>query len=122
MYRSRATRVVVRLSVVCLAIIAIVQVGLGPVAAAAPAEDGFVPALSEENQGPAPGTGRLIVVTNRHVTDAMRTQLSEYGTVHGLIDRYNLVAITPKGPDARASIQGLPFVRSVETDQLRSLT
>ncbi len=122
MNERRVSRVVLRLSVVCLAILAIAQAGPAQAAAAAAAEDGFVPVLTEENQGPAPNTGRMIVVADRPVTDAMRAELSNYGTVHGVIDRYNLVAMTPRGPAARSSIARLPFVQFAEIDQPRYLT
>jgi subtilisin family serine protease len=82
----------------------------------------YKPVLTLQNQGPAPHTGRLMVVTKGPVTNAMLEQLRSYGTVHGVIQRYNIVAVTPRGPSARLAIQRLPFVARVEADQVRYLT
>jgi len=82
----------------------------------------FKPVLTPQNQGPAPRTGRLMVLAKGPVTDAMLAQFRNYGTVHGVIQRYNIVAVTPRGPSGRLAIQGLPFVAKVEADQVRSLT
>lgn len=86
------------------------------------AVENFQPVLTFDNQGPAPNRGRLMVQTRGPLTDAMRAQLSKYGTVHGVIARYNIVAITPKGPRGRRAIEGLPFVNLVEEDQVRWMT
>jgi subtilisin family serine protease len=88
-------------------------------AAKAPA---FKPVLTPQNQGPAPHTGRLMVLAKGPVTDAMLAQLRNYGTVHGVIQRYNIVAVTPHGPSGQRAIQRLPFVATVERDQVRYLT
>ncbi len=82
----------------------------------------FQPLLTDSNLGPAPQTGRLIVVANRRVTDDMVADLRNYGTVHGVIYRYNAVVVTPSGINACIAIEGLPFVKSVENDQPRYLT
>jgi subtilisin family serine protease len=82
----------------------------------------YKPVLTLENQGPARNTGRLMVLTKGPITDAMLAQLRNYGTVHGVIERYNLVAVTPRGPRGRSAIQRLPFVARVEPDQVRYLT
>jgi subtilisin family serine protease len=80
------------------------------------------PVLTFDNHGPAPNRGRLMVQTRGPLTDAIRAQLSRYGTIHGVIERYNIVAITPKGPRARRAIKSLPFVSFAEKDQVRWLT
>ena len=82
----------------------------------------FKPVLTPQNQGPAPHTGRLMVLAKGPVTDAMLAQLRNYGTVHGVIQRYNIVAVTPRGPSGQRAIQRLPFVATVEADQVRFLT
>jgi subtilisin family serine protease len=82
----------------------------------------FKAVLTLQNQGPAPRTGRLMVLAKGPVTDAMLAQLRSYGAVHGVIQRYNIVAVTPHGPRGRRAIQGLPFVAKVEDDQVRYLT
>jgi len=97
------------------------------VSAASPAQrtaevKGFNPLLTLNNQGPAPRTGRLMLVTKGPVTDAMLALLKNYGTVHGVIHRYNIVAITPRGPAARAALTRLPFVARVEADLPRFST
>jgi subtilisin family serine protease len=82
----------------------------------------FKPILTLQNQGPAPRTGRLMVLAKGPVTDAMLAQLRSYGTVHGMIQRYNIVAVTPHGPSGQRAIQRLPFVATMEPDQVRYLT
>ena len=69
----------------------------------------FKPVLTLENQGPAPHTGRLMVLTKGPISNAMLARLRNYGTVHGVIERYNLVAMTPRGPRGRSAIQRLPL-------------
>jgi len=64
----------------------------------------------------------LIVQTRGPVTDANLAQLRLYAVVHGVIRRYNIVAVTPRGVRARISISRLPFVARVEADSLRTLT
>jgi subtilisin family serine protease len=91
------------------------------VSAASPAEgtsevQKFNPLLTFDNQGPAPKRGRLMVVAKGSVTDSILAQLKSFGTVHGVIRRYNIVAITPHGPAARAAITRLQFVARVEAD------
>ena len=97
------------------------------VSAASPADrtaevKGFKPLLTLNNQGRAPRTGRLMLVTKGLMTDAMLAVLKNYGTVHGVIRRYNIVAITPRGPAARAALTRLPFVARVEADLPRYST
>lgn len=79
------------------------------------------PVLTFDNSGPAPKKNRLIIQTSTSITDDMRDQVAAYGTVHGVIDNRNLVVVTPRGPGARADIEALDFVQSVEPDRLRWL-
>jgi subtilisin family serine protease len=64
----------------------------------------------------------MMVLTKGPVTDAMLAQLRNYATIHGVIQRYNIVVVTPRGRSASLAIQRLPFVAEVEADQLRYLT
>lgn len=80
------------------------------------------PLLTLRNQGKEPSTGRLMVILDGPATDDRLAKLRDYGTVHGVIQRYNVVAMTPSGPNGRRAIERLWFVRSVENDQPRSLT
>jgi subtilisin family serine protease len=82
----------------------------------------FKQVLTFENQGPGAKKGRMMVQTRGPVTDAVQAKLGEYGTIHGVIDRYNIVAMTPKGPRARRMIKSLPFVSFAEDDHVRWLT
>src|SRR3970040_2202503 len=117
------SRVGFGLAVVFVTIVVFAQVMLGQLPSRATDEvAGFQPILTEDNQGPAQQRGRLIVVANRRVTDAMVAELRNYGTVHGVIYRYNTIVVTPSGINARLAIEGLPFVKSVENDQPRYLT
>ncbi len=77
------------------------------------------PAVSAH--GTRTGPRRLIVATHGQVTQTMLEQIGASGTVHGVIHRYNLVAVTPKGPNGRRNIEALPFVTRVEDDQPRFL-
>jgi subtilisin family serine protease len=91
-------------------------------AAARPEVAGFKPLLTFENQGPAPSTGRLLVVAKGPLTEKNLAELRAYATVHGVIQRYNIAVVTPKGPQARAMIPRLTFVATVEPDRVRYLT
>lgn len=82
----------------------------------------FKPLLTPDNQGPAPNANRIMVGTDGAVTDAMLDELKEHGTVHGMIERYNVVAVTPHGPNGRSAIENLPFVAFVQNDQPLHLT
>lgn len=82
----------------------------------------FKSVLALHNQGPTPKTNRVMVLANGPVTDALLAKLRDYGTVHGVIQRFNIVAMTPRGPSARLAIERLPSVAKVETDQVRYLT
>lgn len=97
---------------------------LQKISAASPLEGatevrGFKPLLTLDNQGPAPRTGRLMLVTRGPVTDGMLAILRNYGAVHGVIRRYNIVTFTPRGLAARAILLRLPFVAKVEPDLVR---
>ncbi len=83
---------------------------------------GFKAVLTPDNQGPAPATNRLMVLARGPVSEANLAQLRLYAVVHGVIQRFNIVVMTPKSLRARALISRLPFVARVETDQLRYLT
>jgi subtilisin family serine protease len=63
------------------------------------------------------GGNRVMVLLNTDITDGLVAELSNYGTVHGWIDRYRLVAMTPHGAKRLAVIKTLPYVEYVETDQ-----
>ncbi|NIV35377.1 MAG: S8 family serine peptidase, partial [Anaerolineae bacterium] len=86
------------------------------------AVENFQPVLTFDNQGPAPKEGRLMVQVSGPVTEAVLAKLAQYGTIHGVIERYHIVVITPRGPKARRTIESLPFVSFVEEDQPRWLT
>ena len=92
------------------------------VRASKPLVSGYVPLLTPDNQGPSPAANRLMVQTRGPVTDANLAQLRPYSVVHGVIRRYNIVAVTPRGVRARIAISRLPFVARVEADSLRTLT
>ncbi|MFQ5875325.1 MAG: S8 family serine peptidase [Dehalococcoidia bacterium] len=111
--------------VVVLAILAMIFAL--PAVSARPVRDSvevgyFQPILTPDTWGPAPRTGRLMVVTDGPVTNAMLEELAAYGTIHGVIERYNIVAVTPRGQVPASAIEGLPFVTFVEIDQPRYLT
>jgi subtilisin family serine protease len=82
---------------------------------------GFNPVLTYASRGSADRTGRLMVLAKGPVTPSMLEALEKYGKVHGIIERYNIVAMTPRGPRGRQAIEGLPFVATVENDQPRYL-
>lgn len=84
-----------------------------------PAVSGAMPLLTEDNQGPAPKSGRLIVSVEGPVTPNMLAEIASYGAVHGYIPRYSLVVVMPRGPSGRTSIEQLTYVKSVENDQPR---
>jgi len=84
-----------------------------------PVVSGGLPLLTEENQGPAPKTGRIIVQVAGTITPSMLAEIGTYGVIHGTIPRYSLVVVTPKGPAARAGIERLSYVKGVESDQPR---
>ncbi len=89
---------------------------------AAPTPRDFKPAPTSQSRIPASRTGRLMVAAKGPLTPSMLEVLEKYGKVHGVIERYNIVAITPRGPRARQAIERLPFVATVEDDQPRYLT
>ncbi|MFB3922704.1 MAG: S8 family serine peptidase [Terriglobia bacterium] len=82
----------------------------------------FNPPLTLDNQGPAPRGGRMMLVTKGPVTDSTLAILKNYATIHGVIRRYNLVALTPRSPAARTALTRLSFVALVESDLPRYLT
>ena len=63
-----------------------------------------------------------MVMTRGPVTDANLAQLRLHSVVHGVIQPFNIVAVTPKGLRGRIAISRLSFVARVETDSLRYLT
>jgi subtilisin family serine protease len=71
---------------------------------------------------PGRPSGRVLVAVEGPVTSNVLEGLSALGHVHGWIDRYGLVALTPRGEEERAAVARLPFVSVVEDDQLGSLT
>ncbi|MGH2677622.1 MAG: S8 family peptidase [Actinomycetota bacterium] len=97
-----------------------------PVGAAGAADEGGSIGFGTANTGPGltPGgaAGRVLVAVDGAVTGAVLEELSAHGYVHGWIDRYGLVAMTPKGKRARAAVADLPFVSLVEDDQLGGFT
>ena len=72
--------------------------------------------------GPGRPAGRVLVAVDGPVTSDVLEGLSALGHVHGWIDRYGLVAMTPRGEEERAAVARLAFVSVVEDDQLGSLT
>ncbi len=89
--------------------------GDDPVQGAAPSLGDFIRISYPADEGTLVEPGRLIVILNTAVTDELLVNLSGHGVVHGWIDRYRLVAMTPTGPD-RAVVAALPYVEYVETD------
>ena len=79
--------------------------------------DGYKPVLTPDDQRAPQNHGRLMVIANSTVTAEMLETLGELGTVHGVIDRYNVIAMTARGPQARQAIAGLSFVSSMENDR-----
>lgn len=63
-----------------------------------------------------------MVVVDGQVDSEILAELGDHGKVHGWIDRYSLVAITPKGKRGERAIRSLSFVESVQRDQVRYLT
>jgi hypothetical protein len=57
-----------------------------------------------------------MVLLETEVNGTALSELERHGTVHGWIDRYRLVAMTPASPSERETVSALPFVRSVDTD------
>ena len=88
---------------------------------AEPAVTDFKPVLKYKNRVSADRAGRLMVAAKGPVTPSMLEALGRLGVVHGVIARYNIVAVTPRGPRARQAIERLPFVATVEDDQPRYL-
>ena len=122
MLQERLARMASGLALVLLAVTVFAQLGVSqrPVVPEEAVVSGFLPLLND--QGSAPRTGRLVIISKVPVTDAILAELSNYATVHGVIPRYNLIAVTPRGPQNRAVIERLWFVQSTETDQPRYLT
>lgn len=93
-----------------------------PVSAArpdTPEVDGYQPIAEEE--GPQPNSNRLMVTVDGSVDDQVLTELESFGKVHGWIERYSTVVVTPKGPKGEQEIRNLSYVGSVERDQVRYL-
>jgi subtilisin family serine protease len=63
-------------------------------------------------------SARVMVLLETAVTDSALAELERYGVVHGWIDRYRLVAMTPGSPADRGAVATLPLVRSVENDSV----
>ena len=80
---------------------------------------GSQPLLAEDGSRSFKG-GRAMVILNESVSEAILTQLSEYGTVHGWVGRYRMVAMTPHGRDV-GGIRDLSYVRTLEKDRERHL-
>lgn len=64
---------------------------------------------------------RIMVLLSTDITDAILSELSLFGKIHGWIDRYRLVTMTPHGGTMRSYLPSLPYVESVETDALGEL-
>jgi subtilisin family serine protease len=62
---------------------------------------------------------RLLVQLTGAVTLSRLNQLKSYGTVHLVLNRFNAVSITPKGPQSKAALLALPFIRFSEPDWMR---
>lgn len=86
-----------------------------------PSVIGHIPAVTPAAWPPNPSPKRILVALNTPITDGIITQLASYGVVHGWIDRYRLVAMTPKGGDP-SSIAALSFVSAVDADRPVYLT
>lgn len=98
------------------------KVSAAPREGAGPALRNFKPAPTSRNRIPAPRAGRLMVVAKGTVTPSMLEILRRFGVIHGVIARYNMVVVTPRGPRGRKAIERLVFVAFVENDQPRYLT
>lgn len=85
----------------------------------APEVDGYQPIA--EDKGPRPNSNRLMVTVDGNVDDQVLTNLESFGKVHGWIERYSTVVVTPKGPKGEQEIRNLAYVESVERDQVRYL-
>jgi subtilisin family serine protease len=105
-----------------LGLIREVKVSAAPGRNTEPAVTGFKPLLTYSNRASADRTGRVMVLAKGPVTPSMLETLENYGKVFGVIERYNIVAMMPRGPRARQAIEGLPFVATVEDDLPRYLT
>jgi len=73
------------------------------------------------SDGRTTGSNRIMVVVRPAVTPTILDELSQYGQVHGWIDRLRIVSMTPTGNN-RSVVRTLPFVETVETDRQRHLT
>jgi len=84
---------------------------------------GFMPAAIDDERhsgGPqVPGGNRVMVLLRTRVTPETLELLGTYGRVHGWMDRYRMVVMTPAGPTARSAIRALPIVHTIENDTLR---
>jgi len=87
-----------------------------------PNPDDFVHVYTPENRKKAPDKGRLMVALDGEVTGERLEEIGSFGKVHLVIDRYRVVAVTPKGPQGQKAIEGLSYVDFVEKDQPRYLT
>jgi len=78
------------------------------------------PGRSDALAVPTPPDGRLIVRLTTAPTDAMLAELATLGEVHGWINRFRIVALTP-APANRAALVALPYVASVQADDDQEL-
>lgn len=111
-------------SIVLLFVAACVAPTAAAMAAGRPASSenlSVQPVSTFDNQGRAPAQNRLIIETASPVSAAMRAAVAEHGTVHGVIADRRLIVATPNGPRARAAIEALGFVASIEPDRVRWL-
>ena len=82
----------------------------------------FQPEQNHESPKARPKAGRLIVVSTGPVSNRIIEQLGKFGTVKGVLHRYNGVVVVPHGPKDVNGIKKLSFVASVERDNPRHLT
>lgn len=82
----------------------------------------FQPVLTFDNQGKGPAVRQLIVQVRGPLDDYKLNKLGQYGAIQLTIERYNAVAIQPRGPQAERTLRSLPFVQSAEEDRPHWLT
>jgi len=69
----------------------------------------------------APDTGRVLVAVDGPLSSARLEELGALGKVHQVLERYGLVALTPRGKAERAALGQIHYVKHVEADVVRFL-
>ena len=75
------------------------------------------PAKALEVQGQNSGGNRLLVIADSSITEEMLEALRQLGKIHGVIDTFNIVAMSLRGNNSQSDIENLSFVVSVVEDQ-----